>query len=249
MARKRTGFLAVLVAAAISVIPAGGGPVPVARTALAAGCTKHLAYQDAQLLSAQKGGRERWITRTLSASDWAVGGFASEVLWVGTDNSQADTDWVEIGMTQGWQYTNTYQLYSAHGHNGGMIYDEAALASPPALGTTVTFTVRDYSPVVANSYIAEATWGSSFYRATWWSGHHVGTVDYSGGLEATCQTSQVDRTYVSLNQFQSNSGTYVTVGVGAQHNLPGTPSGIAWCSQPVTFRYWQNSAIPTGTCG
>jgi hypothetical protein len=253
--RERTrGIVSTMSVTGLSVVLALSATVagPVVRIVpaqiAAAACLKQLTYSD-HVLTAAKGGRMRWINRTESASDWNVapGGFAAEVLWVGTDGDQADTTWVEIGWTKGWELTNTYQLYNAHGMLGGDIFDEDAWQAPPPLGTTVTFTVRDYSSVIAHSYIAEATWGGSTYRGEWWTGHDGPTVDTSGGLEATCGTSRVDRTYVSLNQYQSNAGTWTNVTQGTLHDLASV-GGTAWCVSPRTFRYWLNSQIDQTLC-
>jgi hypothetical protein len=238
------------VAAAIALTLTAAGPVAriIPVQIAAAACTKQLTFTD-HVLSGAKGGRMRWITRTETATDWNVspGGFAAEVLWVGTDGDQADGTWVEIGWTKGWELTNTYQLYSASGFLGGNVFDEDYFASPPALGTTVTFTVRDYSSVIADSYIAEATWGTQSYRGEWWDGHGGPTVDTSGGLEATCGTSRVDRTYVSLNQYQTGGGTWTNVTQGTLHDQASV-GGTAWCVSPRTFRYWLNSQIDQTLC-
>jgi hypothetical protein len=242
---KKTGLASLWIAVAMGVLPVTDPGLPFAGTALA-GCTKHVAYQDAQIGS-QQGARQRWITRALSATDWASGGFASEVLWVGTDDGQADKDWVEVGATKGWHGANVYRLYTAHGRSSLGIYDENDFGAAPALGTAVMFTVRNFNATVPNSYIAEVSWGASSYASMVWTGHGAGTVDFSGGLEATCHTSRIDRTHVSVNQFRSNGGTWISPSVGDLVNT-GPPSAIAWCIRPISFRYWQNSGIPTNVC-
>jgi hypothetical protein len=241
---------AVLAAIAINVMPVAGSALPLAGTASAAVCTteKHEAGWAATLLGSQQGAHQRWKTRKLAATDWnSHGGFAAEVLWVGTGDEDPSVDWVEVGATQGWEGQNLYELYTAHGHQSGAIYDENHYATVPPLGTSVTFTARNYNSTVPNSYIAEVSW-SSGYGSMVWLGHVDGTIAWAGGSEATCRNNEVDRTYVSLNQYLSNGLTWITPAIGGLWTFNGAPAASAWCSQPVTFRYWQNSSIPTNVC-
>jgi hypothetical protein len=83
-----------------------------------------------------------------------------------------------------------------------------------------------------------------------WSGHATPTVDFSGGLEATCNDSRVDRTYVSVSQFlRSSDAAWVNVNNGTLHDQAGDPDGgTAWCAQPTRFRYYLNSQIDKTLC-
>ncbi len=219
-----------------------GGPAVV----LAATCTKQLAYQDAVPQVTADGARETWTIRTLSATDTAAGGFASEVLWVGTNGQGADSTWVEVGVTDGWEGSNVTTFYSAHGTPS--TYDELDFFGyTPVVGQTWTFTVRDYTNVISGAYVAEITRGSS-YEATWWNGHSPNTSDLSGGLESTCNNSRIDKTYVS-NIWYRNKATkaYALINNGSLVDQS-SEGGIAWCTSPTKFRYYLHSSTGTTLC-
>jgi hypothetical protein len=74
--------------------------------AMAINCSndRRLAWADYHPASAAKGAKARWKLASMNAADWDAvqyQGFAAEVLWVGTDNDQADVSWVEVGATHG----------------------------------------------------------------------------------------------------------------------------------------------------
>jgi hypothetical protein len=215
-------------------------PVPVQAV-----CVKQLAYWDGVPQYSADGGRMYWIARTLSATDWAAGGFASEVLWVGTDNDQADTSWVEVGATHGWQGQSLYVFYTARALNGGGYAEYRFLSQTPVVGQAYTFSVfRATTPGIYSAQI----YSGSVTSTRSWSGHNLYTVNYSGGLEATCNNSRVDRTYVSLNNFRRNSnGLWYTPSNGTLVDSA-TVGGIAWCTSPKWFRYYLNSQIPINVC-
>lgn len=208
------------------------------KIANAAVCTKVEAWTDHVPQSAASGAKMYWTLRTLVAGDWAARGFAAEVLWVGTNSQQADTTWVEVGATKGWQGLNQYDFYSANAINGGG-YAEAKFVMAPSLGSLAYF--RGYK-TAANIYRTEVTQGSTTESIAW-GGHAGDTVNYSGGLESTCQTNRVDRTYVSENSFlRKSDGLWINISNGViGRQDPGTFLG--WCVQPRTFRYFLNNAI------
>lgn len=201
--------------------------------------------QDAVPQQTAKGAHERWAIRTLSASDRATGGFASEVVWVGTDNQQADTRWVEVGVTHGWQGQNLFTFYTAHQSAGG--YGEHLIPGAPAPQVDFAWTFAAYW-TASGIYRAEITQNGSVYHSYAWSTHNPSTVDYSGGLESTCGTSRVDRTYVTVNQFYRSSDlTWVSTNNGTLSDQASV-GGIGWCSIPLRFRYFLNSVLNPTIC-
>jgi hypothetical protein len=138
---------------------------------------------------------------TVNATDWAAGGFASEVLWVGINGSRLTTRGLKLDRRTAGKARTSRVFYSAHGINNGSIYDEQAYAIGPSINVVYTFTVKK-DTVLSNAYDENITWGTHF-QGIYWSGHAPDTVDYSGGLEATCGTSQVNRTFVSQSQFKN----------------------------------------------
>jgi hypothetical protein len=97
--------------------------------------SKQLAYQDASPQQAATGARLKWKARRLFAQDWAVRGFAAEVLWVGTDNKQADDAWVEVGVSHGFGGADVFRFYTAHMTDAGN-YEERTYATIfPQIGT------------------------------------------------------------------------------------------------------------------
>lgn len=227
---------ALVIASAIALLSTSGhailAPLPVFAT-----CAKEEAGDDAGTSVNADGARMTWVARALTGSDWSLGGFAAQVLWVGTNNSSPSVRWVEAGITQGWEGSNILTLYTAHGDTIAGTYAEHRWSTPSvSLGSSYTF---------AGFYNA-----TNQYRTTvnppngnsWdWSGHTSGTGEWAGGSESTCgPPSKVSKTYVSLNQYRRASDhVYVTTSVGSLFDL--SPNGgSAWCSSPVTFRYWMN---------
>jgi hypothetical protein len=200
---------------------------------------KAIAWTDHTPQQAAKGARMNWKLQTLHAN--GLGGFpdrfAAEVLWVGTNNAQDDTDWVEVGATHGWHNLSAYVYYTAHGLNAGSTYAEAKFATVPVVGTSTTFSA--YSST-SNIYRAEILPGGGTTESITWSGHTVDTVNYSGGYESWCNDNQVNSTYVGLNQFfRKSDSTWQTINNGTIQ--PPTNGGtLVWCLQPQTFRYSLN---------
>lgn len=247
----RRVFAAIVAIAALLATPVLPGT---GTTVLAEACngTNNLAYTDHFPSFVADGGRMTWRARNLFANDWLPGGFAAQVLWVGTNDvhSAPSFTWVEVGLTHGWQGQNLYTGYSAHGINGS--YDEFKMGlAGLTIGSQWRFTVEQSG---ANSYTAKIY---NFAGTTWsklYNGHTLGTVSISGGLESFCgnQNNRIDRTNVT-NVFlrRDSDGAYIgsTNGafgtVGAVNDPDG---GIAWCNQPWAFRYWMNSQIATNIC-
>jgi hypothetical protein len=141
----------------------------------------------------------------------------------------------------GRQGQNLFAFYTAHQSAAG--YSEAKFATTPTDGIEGNFKV--YRSPTAGFYRAEITYlGNTNYIA--WSGHNPNTVDYSGGLEATCNTSRIDRTYINTNKYRDkNSGVYTTINNGVKVDLA-SDGTIDWCAQPVTFRYRLHSSLVDG---
>ena len=72
------------------------------------------------------------------------------------------------------------------------------------------------------------------------------------GFETTCgQTAKVNRTYVSENQWRRTSDHVWLNGSSAtNHSINGSVGGgFAWCSYPLTFRYFLHSDLDQTICG
>lgn len=235
MRQLRATFAAIVAASALSVT----GPLPTFGA-----CVKQLAYADHHPQTAADGARARWVARTLSATDWAVGGFASEVIWVGTDNAEADIRWVEVGITHGFAGVNVYTFYTARRNGAG--YNEARWNTLfPSVGSSYLFTV---TPGNAGRYRAHITLPNSVVTFHEWSGHNPNTVNYSGGLEATCNNSRVDRVYVSSHHYRDKAtAAWRAINNGGLVDQS-SEGGIAWCLNPQTYRYFLHSQRDPTLC-
>lgn len=227
-----------LAAVALALPSWAGRPAP----ALASACgVKYEAGADLHTTVAADGAKMVWKARPLSASDWASNGFASEVMWVGTDGQDPSVTWVEAGATHGWKGSPDLTFYTAHGDYSvnPHIYNDWEWTTPTVvLGTTYTFTG-----------FADAT---GQYRTTVnapngnshdWPGHNPNTVYWTGGSESTCGApSVISRTFVSVDQYRRKSDhVYVNAPSGSLFDVD-ADGGSAWCTSPVTFRYWMNDS-------
>jgi hypothetical protein len=236
---RRRPLTALAVIACSMALLATSGRAVIAPTTVFAACVKEEASDDAGTSVNADGAKMTWVARALTASDWAASyqGFAAQVLWVGTNNSSPSVRWVEAGITQGWEGSNILTLYTAHGDTIAHVYDEHRWTTPSvSLGSSYTF-AGFYNAINQYRTTVNAPNGNSWD----WSGHTSGTGEWAGGSESTCGSpSKVSNTYVSLNQYRRASDhVYVTTSVGSLvDNSPN--GGSAWCSSPVTFRYWMN---------
>lgn len=84
----------------------------------------------------------------------------------------------------------------------------------------------------------------------WCQGNTTPTVSYAGGPEATCGTAQIDKTYVSVNQYRrASDNLYYNINNGTITDRISDPDGdLVWCSAPTRFRYYLNSAINPAPC-
>jgi len=221
-------------------------------TALATACPGVHFYASAYHTTSQSrdGGRAKWIYRPLDAPDWpdGYGGFASEVIWVATDDDpDPGNTWVEVGITNGWQHQDITTFYTAHGLNGGATYDEARWTS--------------MSPVLAHQYrMSAAAFGADHYQAVVedltsslnttksWPNHHPETVAMAAGSETTCSTSRVDRTYVTSPQFRTLGAFTWNIVTNGTLDWDPNVTFIAWCTQPTSYRYYQNPQNDPNTC-
>jgi hypothetical protein len=241
MMARRLGWpiiLAVSFLGAFAAIPTFAVPHASANHFPEAGCGDQLVWTDHVPQVAADGATMEWKAKTLVSYDTAGDGLAAQVLWVGTDAEQADTIWVEAGITKGWQGSNNFRFYTAHGNAFSGVYSESLYSGAPV-------------PVVGTSYRFKAYWvdfpgtdsyrtqldasGSSYYKD--WFGHNPNTVNYSGGYEArsidavpprACE-ARIDATYVFANKFRRKSdGVFIYIDNGTRVNL--SPQGrIYWC--------------------
>ena len=212
-------------------------------TALAA-CVKKEAVAFWSPPVAAKGARAVWVVQSMHADDWASGGFAAEVIWVGTDFDPPETSWVEIGATQGWEGFNQFKYYTARERDGNpATYLEFAFAKVPVVGATGTF--KGYQ-TVAGSYRGEVS-VSNLAESHLWSGHNPNTIQYAAGLEATCGTNRVNTTFVSTTAYlRSSDGAWASPNSTDGILIMDAPAFAGWCTSPYTFRYRINSTIADG---
>jgi hypothetical protein len=241
--RTTRQFVVALIAA---VILAPGALIVDPRPALAGGCNEQKGWVEHFPQQAAFGARMRWKGRVTHASDWAVGGFASQVLLVGTDANPDDQVWVEIGLTHGFQGLNDWTFYTAHKALGGVFAERRITAKDPASGVNYRWSGR----LIGSTYwlTIEKLVAPTYEYSTSWNGHASPTVMYSGGFEATCnETSRVDRTYISQNQFYRVDSQWIDVDNGERVLNPGAGS-VEWCQQPRLFRYFLHSNIDETLC-
>jgi len=244
---RRLGWRWTAIVVSLAVIalstPALADPPPVA-----AACVKNWAVAKYDNPDNSDGGRMTWRVRTLSATDWAAGGFAAQVLWAGTNNVDELARWVEVGVTHGWQGQNLFTYYSAHGNLATGEYGEARItAVTPVVGNTDNFLVNLQSTYYGLAYV-----GSVDGHGLIWTTHWGYSKDYQGGLEATCNSSRVDRVYVQSSQRHRSAGVWISPSSGTLNGFT-QPAGqpvtgtVAWCGLPK-FRYAMNSAIDPNVC-
>jgi hypothetical protein len=191
----------------------------------------------------------RWRIRTLASTDWSLGGFAAEVMWTGTDNRVPNSSgaWVEVGVTHGFGGQSLFRYYTARQTTAGPgSYLEAAFTTKfPSVGNQVTFSVYSSAGGIYNASVTDTA--ETATRS--WTGHQPFTIEYSGGLEVTCtNTARVDRTFVDVNQFRRASDlVWVDINSGSLVDQDAN-GGIAWCTQPRTFRYYHRSATDPSQC-
>ncbi len=131
--------------------------------------------------SAAKGAKALWTVKAMHADDWdepGTPGWASEVLWVGTNDEYPEFSWVEVGALHGWQGQNIYAYYTAHElHGDHNTYVEFKFSKAAATGQSVY--AKAYQ-TATNIYRAEIVVNGSTESVTW-SGHSPNTVEYLAG--------------------------------------------------------------------
>jgi hypothetical protein len=188
------------------------------------------------------GAHEHITLKTLHANDWAQQGFAAAAIWVGTNSKDAADTWVETGVTHGWAGQNQYVFYTAHYIKATDTYAEHKFSHLPVVGTTAWLEAYRTAPNIFRGEITHSGTTESWS----WSNHDLYTVNYDGGLEVTCPTNQVNRTYVDANQYlRSSDGAWVNVTQGLMKTEE-APADVAWCVQPRLFRYFINTTIGSG---
>jgi hypothetical protein len=159
-----------------------------------------------------------------------------------------ESHWAEVGVTQGWYTQNVYAFYSGHSTSNGFVGYLGAYAT---LGHDVRFKLykrAGYSDVVAR--YDDLSSGQFGY---WYLHNHTGPFEqWQIGGEWTCADhSRIDKTYVHEDQYRRASdgvwtaspappATLITSGISG--------TGIAWCTRPITLRYWAHSSISISGC-
>jgi hypothetical protein len=194
---------------------------------------------------AADGARAEWQLRAVNAPDWADGGHTNTTVWLNTNNDPIQ--WVEVGVTHGWYGSNTYTFYAAHKWWNGSQYQymDYKIGKPATLGRVVTFSVyKSGSNFRGDVTDSAGTAGIAF------SSHALPVPHYDVGAEYTCPgTSRVDKSYTATNQFRrSSDGVWQNASSGTLHPSGISGTGISWCVQPITFRFWVHSQTSTTGC-
>jgi hypothetical protein len=223
--------------------------ISVSHSAVAyATCTKHSRYETAPATSSD-GGRGTWYLRAMTAPDAFTppGGYTEQAIWVGTDNHASNQDWVEVGATQGWHGQNIYTYFTVEGLFGGIdSYTETRItAITPTYGTTHRFS--GFRNANGTDYWA-AIDGTGYVS---WTNHHAPTNSWTMGYETTCgESAQVNRTNAIENQYRIQAtSTWTNASSSTVGSVaPGLGGGFAWCSYPLTFRYFLRSDLDQTIC-
>jgi hypothetical protein len=237
-------FAALLLSAVWVVMPAANRAFPARIEVALAACSRETAWADFHPTVTADGAKMSWKARAMSATDTASGGFAAQVLWVGTDSRESDDFWVEAGVTQGWAGQNILTFYTAQGTGGGTVYTEHRWSNALTLGTNYTF-AGFYN--TTNTYRTTVAGPSGSINAWDWGGHNPNTTDFSAGYESTCgATAKVSKTYVGSNFARRKSDHSYVLATGG--SLPGgTAHGnVVWCTNGIYFRYWLNDPNSAG---
>lgn len=225
-----------------------------AAPALALSCNKGERVDSLQGFdSTANGARAKWVLRRGTAPYyWANGDHVNQTIWIGANGQKPADHLGGSGRTSGSQngdLQNHWTYYTARGINYPNSYAAVNLYGDLTTGVTHSFDAF-YS---GTSFQVEVDDAARYY----WASVTGPTIEYDVGFEAICATSDgasVDvlaRTYVSKMQshrqsdsqwIQSDHGSFELFGTGSG-------SGVAWCSEPFTFRYWLNFTGDTTKCG
>ena len=224
--------------------------------AIAASCANDERYDSIQgFASAAAGARFTWTYHgeSIDHLEAIYGGHMNQVIWIGADNQNPQTTWVEVGVIVGQGFNgviyDTPRFYAARGFSTNQT-DFYPLSNAPSISANTTHTVGAYND------------GSGFHiqidGATYLNLPTPGryTTEYDTGFEARpaqgiC-SEVANRFYVSKLQsyrasdgawIQSDHGTLTQSGSGN-----GAVEGAAWCSQPFTFRAWYQPTNGTTLC-
>jgi hypothetical protein len=195
------------------------------------------------------GAQARWTNPAIAhnSGDIANLGHTNHAIWVGTNGTSWTNDWVELGLTRGFQGNGGYFYYAAHGLGGGAGgYQEFRLDDlpkppcppqgctgppPPQVGDSHLFSI--FNSHGTSQY--DVGIDNTFYWA--WDGHGPSTPDFVVGIETTCPgctNTYVRNTPVSALQWQDDSFNLNDVTNGTFQSAL-TDAHQLWCSQPTSF--------------
>lgn len=109
----------------------------------------------------------------MHADDWASGGFAAQVMWVGTDDRQADDAWVEVGFTHGWQGSNVTTFSTARRKTDNTYTEWRFTGMDTSVNRLWTFSA--YYVATSSYYAVIADGITTNYKV--WSGHGRDTAE------------------------------------------------------------------------
>ena len=245
-----------------------------------AGCFKHFAIQHTQLPSSWlnppsnvRGARATVKITDLVAPDALFGGFTLQGLWAGVAEESSAEEWIEVGVTRGFNDTNALTFYTARGNlnSNPEYYAEFAIPGTVTVDSTAEFLIINcagnypgcppWDPQDSPETFLVCVAGSCF---TWIDSDLApGTINFHLGYESTCSPSaRVDTATVKDIQYRflGNWANLHNAGVSASfigkdpssasyHGVEccGSSTGSS-CNSPMDFRYWLNSQDLTNAC-
>jgi hypothetical protein len=182
----------------------------------------------------------------MNTRDWADGGFSGASLWFETDG---DAGFVEAGVSAGWGGLDQVVFYRADKRPNLPYRQHEWTTLSPVVGHDATFkAVR----LTSGDMRVSVTDDNTGVKVTHdFDGHSSPFYLWSAGAEYTCPSgpkrSYVDTTHVYLNQYRRASDRSWRLPAWGGLDPSGNPgSGVAWCTQWITFRFWVNDASLSG---
>ncbi|MCP5058512.1 MAG: hypothetical protein GY937_17560 [bacterium] len=169
--------------------------------------------------------------RPKTAADYAIGGFTQQGVWAGVSGKSSTHEWIETGVSQGFQGANLHTYVTAYGDKVNDIYVEISYSgSAPVTGNLEYFKIVQCSQVgtlveFGCGTSASDKWVTCFdtaesggalgdciiwndalvdQRAGESTGVNIshGMADMHIGFEATTSTSSIDTVYVKRIRYR-----------------------------------------------
>ncbi len=144
------------------------------------------------------GGYAQWKTPQMYTT--IDGGFTSQVLWVGTQNSTSISTWVEVGLTKGWKGNNN--VWTMYWAENTPTYNEYQVTSilPGSAGTLHHYQAQ---------YDAWNTWGVYIdYTKVGTSSQSAGSMGVEAGGEISSSQNTLTSTYPQYMQVLDKANSW-----------------------------------------